>query len=182
MTTPMRLCLDATQPCVGELLLRLQRRLHGPGDLRRAGGSGHRRRGHAARTDHPRQRLSGRRFSSARCGPISAGAGACRSSSRRWRSGPTSRYSSSSGSADTRRACSPLLITVSQLLNSAMRMGQSSLYRVMYPREMRGRVLGRLTFWSYLTMVPSILADRLAAGQAAARCIRCCIRWPGCAG
>ncbi len=49
------------------------------------------------------------------------------------------------------------LITVSQLLNSAMRMGQSSLYRVMYPREIRGRVLARLTFWSYLTMVPSIL-------------------------
>src|SRR4029077_2180435 len=45
----------------------------------------------------------------------------------------------------------------SQLLNSAMRMGQSSLYRVMYVREIRGRVLGRLTFWSYLTMVPSIL-------------------------
>ncbi len=49
------------------------------------------------------------------------------------------------------------LITVSQLLNSAMRMGQSSLYGVMYPREVRGRVLGRLTFWSYLTMVPSIM-------------------------
>jgi MFS family permease len=49
------------------------------------------------------------------------------------------------------------LITVSQLLNSAMRMGQSSLYRVMYPREMRGRVLGRLTFWTYLTLVPSVL-------------------------
>jgi len=50
------------------------------------------------------------------------------------------------------------LITLSQLFNSAMRMGQSSMYRVMYPRELRGFVLGRLTFWSYLTMVPSILA------------------------
>src|SRR5262249_13058510 len=40
---------------------------------------------------------------------------------------------------------------------SAMRMGQSSLYRVMYPRAGRGRVLGRLTFWTYLTMVPSVL-------------------------
>jgi MFS family permease len=50
-----------------------------------------------------------------------------------------------------------VLITVSQLLNSAMRMGQSSLYRVMYPRSQRGRVLGILTFWTYLTMVPSIL-------------------------
>jgi MFS family permease len=50
-----------------------------------------------------------------------------------------------------------LLITMSQLVNSAMRMGQSSMYRVMYPREVRGRVLGRLTFWSYVTMVPSIL-------------------------
>jgi MFS family permease len=50
-----------------------------------------------------------------------------------------------------------VLITISQLLNSAMRMGQSSLYHVMYAREQRGRVLGRLTFWTYLTMVPSIL-------------------------
>jgi MFS family permease len=49
------------------------------------------------------------------------------------------------------------LITLSQLLNSAMRMGQSSLYRLVYPRRRRGRVLGRLTFWTYLTMVPTIL-------------------------
>jgi MFS family permease len=49
------------------------------------------------------------------------------------------------------------LVTVSQLLNSAMRMGQSSLYRVMYRREQQGRVLGRLTFWTYLTMVPTVL-------------------------
>src|SRR5262245_46730152 len=49
------------------------------------------------------------------------------------------------------------LITVSQLLNSAMRMGQSSLYRVMYVKSLRGRVLGRLTFWTFLTMVPSVL-------------------------
>ena len=49
------------------------------------------------------------------------------------------------------------LMTVSQFLNSAMRMGQSSLYRVMYPKEIRGRVLGKLTFWTFLTMVPSIL-------------------------
>jgi MFS family permease len=49
------------------------------------------------------------------------------------------------------------LITVSQLLNSAMRMGQSSLYRIVYPKERRGRVLGRLTFWTYLTMVPTVL-------------------------
>lgn len=50
-----------------------------------------------------------------------------------------------------------LLITLSQLVNSAMRMGQSSMYRVMYPRTLRGRVLARLTLWSYVTMVPSIL-------------------------
>jgi MFS family permease len=50
------------------------------------------------------------------------------------------------------------LVTVSQLLNSAMRMGQSSLYRVMYVKAIRGRVLGVLTFWTYVTMVPSILA------------------------
>jgi MFS family permease len=49
------------------------------------------------------------------------------------------------------------LITLSQLLNSAMRMGQSSLYRVMYPRELRGRVLGQLTFWTYATMVPTVM-------------------------
>ena len=49
------------------------------------------------------------------------------------------------------------LVGVSQLLNSAMRMGQSVLYRVMYPREQSGRVLGRLTFWTYLTMVPTLL-------------------------
>jgi MFS family permease len=49
------------------------------------------------------------------------------------------------------------LIAVSQVLNSAMRMGQSSLYRVMYPKEIRGRVLGQLTFWTYLTMVPTVL-------------------------
>src|SRR5262245_1614122 len=53
------------------------------------------------------------------------------------------------------------LITISQLLNSAMRMGQSSLYRIMYAKPIRGRVLGRLTFWSYLTMVPSILITGL---------------------
>ena len=50
-----------------------------------------------------------------------------------------------------------LLITLSQILNSGMRMGQSSLYHVLYPRAIRGRVLGRLTFWTFLTMVPSIL-------------------------
>lgn len=49
------------------------------------------------------------------------------------------------------------LITVSQLMNSAMRMGQSSLYRVVYPQATRGRVLGVLTFWTYVTMVPSVL-------------------------
>jgi MFS family permease len=38
-----------------------------------------------------------------------------------------------------------------------MRMGQSSLYRVMYVKEQRGRILGKLTFWTYLTMVPTIL-------------------------
>jgi MFS family permease len=50
-----------------------------------------------------------------------------------------------------------LLVSVSQVLNSGMRMGQSSLYHLLYPRKIRGRVLGRLTFWTFLTMVPSIL-------------------------
>src|SRR5262245_47960572 len=49
------------------------------------------------------------------------------------------------------------LLTVSQLLNSAMRMGQSVLYGVTYPRGQSGRVLGRLTFWTYVTMVPTLL-------------------------
>jgi MFS family permease len=49
------------------------------------------------------------------------------------------------------------LVSISQLLNSAMRMGQSSLYSVMYPKRLRGRALGRLTFWTYLTMVPTML-------------------------
>ena len=49
------------------------------------------------------------------------------------------------------------LVTVSQLLNSAMRMGQSSLYRVMYAKPVRGQILGKLAFWTYLTMVPIIL-------------------------
>jgi MFS family permease len=52
-----------------------------------------------------------------------------------------------------------LLITISQILNSGMRMGQSSLYHVLYPKRIRGRVLGQLTFWTFLTMVPSILVS-----------------------
>src|SRR5207248_6374446 len=49
------------------------------------------------------------------------------------------------------------LIVISQLLNSAMRMGQSSLYGLLYAKPIRGRVLGRLTFWTYVTMVPSMV-------------------------
>jgi MFS family permease len=51
-----------------------------------------------------------------------------------------------------------LLVGISQVMNSAMRMGQSSLYHALYPQSVRGRVLGRLTFWTFLTMVPTILA------------------------
>jgi len=50
-----------------------------------------------------------------------------------------------------------LLMSLSQILNSGMRMGQSSLYHVLYPQRIRGRVLGQLTFWTFVTMVPSIL-------------------------
>jgi MFS family permease len=50
-----------------------------------------------------------------------------------------------------------LLVTVSQLLNGAMRMGQSSLYAIVYPADQRGRALGQITFWTYLTLVPSVL-------------------------
>lgn len=49
------------------------------------------------------------------------------------------------------------LITVSQLLNGAMRMGQSSLYRVIFPPHKRGQALGRITFWTFVTMVPTVL-------------------------
>jgi MFS family permease len=52
-----------------------------------------------------------------------------------------------------------LLIAVSQVLNSAMRMGQSSLYHALYPRGLRGWVLGRLTFWTFVTLVLTILAS-----------------------
>jgi MFS family permease len=50
-----------------------------------------------------------------------------------------------------------LLVSASQVLNSGMRMGQSSLYHELYPRAVRGRVLGILTFWTFVTMVPAIL-------------------------
>ncbi len=60
-----------------------------------------------------------------------------------------------------------VIITLSQLLYSAMRMGQSSMYRMSYPRAQWGRVLGQLTFWTFLTMVPTVLlAGRLAESQA----------------
>jgi MFS family permease len=31
------------------------------------------------------------------------------------------------------------------------------MYRILYPRAQQGRILGRLTFWTYLTMVPTVL-------------------------
>ena len=49
------------------------------------------------------------------------------------------------------------IITASQLLHSAMRMGMSSMYRATYPRPLLGRVLGWLTFCTFLTMVPTVL-------------------------
>jgi MFS family permease len=62
------------------------------------------------------------------------------------------------------------LITVSQLLNSAMRMGQSNLYGILYAKNIRGRVLGRLTFWQYVTMVPSILITGWLLDKSADMC------------
>lgn len=50
-----------------------------------------------------------------------------------------------------------LLIAISQLCYSAMRMGQSSLYHATYPRAMRGSVLGWLIFWNFITMVVAIV-------------------------
>lgn len=49
------------------------------------------------------------------------------------------------------------LIAISLLAYSAMRMGQSSLYHATYPRSMRGRVLGWLIFWNFITMVLAIV-------------------------
>jgi hypothetical protein len=51
-----------------------------------------------------------------------------------------------------------LLVAISQLAYSAMRMGQSSLYHATYPREVRGRVLGWLVFWNFLTMIIAIVS------------------------
>lgn len=50
-----------------------------------------------------------------------------------------------------------LIIAVSQLAFSAMRMGQSSLYHATYPRAMRGSVLGWLIFWNFITMVLTVV-------------------------
>lgn len=58
-----------------------------------------------------------------------------------------------------------LLVAFAQVMNSAMRMGQSSLYAVLYPRSIRGRVIGNLTFWTYLTMVPTILIAGWLIGE-----------------
>lgn len=49
------------------------------------------------------------------------------------------------------------LMTISLLLYSAMKMGQSSLYRSTYPAAYRGRVLGWLLFCNYASMVPATL-------------------------
>ncbi|MCX7701627.1 MAG: MFS transporter, partial [Gemmataceae bacterium] len=58
-----------------------------------------------------------------------------------------------------------LLVAFAQVMNSAMRMGQSSLYAVLYPRPVRGRVIGRFTFWTYLTMVPTIFIAGWCVGR-----------------
>ena len=55
-----------------------------------------------------------------------------------------------------------ILMTCSLLLFSAVRMGQSSLYRSTYPLAVRGRILGWLIFWLFLSQVPTAwLAGRL---------------------
>lgn len=48
------------------------------------------------------------------------------------------------------------LMTLSLLLYSAMKMGQSSMYRATYPAAVRGQVVGRLLFCNYLAMVAII--------------------------
>lgn len=54
-------------------------------------------------------------------------------------------------------SCFAILIAISQLGYSAMRMGQSSLYHATYPRALRGRILGWLVFWNFITMVPAVM-------------------------
>jgi MFS family permease len=49
------------------------------------------------------------------------------------------------------------IVTVSQLLHSAMRMGQSSLYRASYPRAYLGRAIGWVLFCTFATMIPTTL-------------------------
>ncbi len=49
------------------------------------------------------------------------------------------------------------LMTVCLLLYSAMKMGQSSMYRATYPAAFRGRAVGQLLFCNYLAMVLTIL-------------------------
>lgn len=49
------------------------------------------------------------------------------------------------------------LMTISLLLYSAMKMGQSSMYRSTYPVALRGRVVGQFLFCNYFSMVLTIL-------------------------
>lgn len=49
------------------------------------------------------------------------------------------------------------LMTISLLLYSAMKMGQSSMYRSTYPAALRGRVVGQFLFCNYFSMVLTIL-------------------------
>lgn len=53
------------------------------------------------------------------------------------------------------------LLVVSQLFISAMRVGQSSLYRVNYNVPHQGRIIGWLNSCNYFTMIPSTLATGL---------------------
>jgi MFS family permease len=50
-----------------------------------------------------------------------------------------------------------LIISASHLLHSAMRMGMSSMYRATYPLGQLGRILGKLVFCTFATMVPTVL-------------------------
>lgn len=50
-----------------------------------------------------------------------------------------------------------ICVAGAQVMLGGARMGQTSLYPILYDRVSRGRVLGRFMSWTFATMVPSIL-------------------------
>lgn len=50
-----------------------------------------------------------------------------------------------------------ILVTLSVLAYSGVRMGQTGLYHATYPRSQRGKIVGLLLFCNFFTMVPFVL-------------------------